>query len=556
MANLLDGVKADKDKPDGLSEDIVLEWSAQLASALKFIHSLSILHRDLKTKNIFITKGVAKLGDFGIAKVLDGTHDSSNTFAGTPFYMSPEALHREQYADKADVWSLGCIMYEMCTLKQAFVGATLMVVMCAILDGPLPTLPERFSNELQMLVAAMLARKPDERITAGEVLASKALKDYPKTKPPGFLRDGKDGHAKGERDEILSKIRGQATASRSGGGGGGGGGGSLAMSTLSTSGKLPPWILEHPEVFPGGIAPSDTVKTEGSSASASGAEGTGGSASASASGVSDGAETGGSVSGEDGGAESDSSEAYTTASESAGESDDQFEDAECSRRPSQTIVAAGNIGPDDGGGGGGGAARTAMPSYSQRATSSNESYLASMMLQNASISAKHGGNLDSETAAQAMSYFAAMQGGAGGAPPMEASGADEMILRRASGAAPSSDTDSGVANASGGGSPGSLRASRGSSVREFVERSGSLARSSSLPAKTSMMQQRRLSGVLLEAQDVLHLEVCEVTTTLPPFERGSLSLVLLLLLPPLLPPLHLHSSVFARAAKLTVNSTE
>merc|ERR1719272_54960 len=153
-------------------------------------------------------------------------------------------------------------MYEMCTLKQAFVGATLMVVMCAILDGPLPTLPKRFSNELQMLVAAMLARKPEERITAGEVLASKALKDYPKTKPPGFLKDNME--TKGEREEVLSKIRGQAMASRSGGGGGGGGS-AAGMSTLASStGKLPPWILDHPDVFPDGIAPTDTVKTDGS----------------------------------------------------------------------------------------------------------------------------------------------------------------------------------------------------------------------------------------------------------------------------------------------------
>ena len=62
-------------------------------------------------------------GDFGIARVLMGTTDEATTFAGTPYYMSPEALQGIGYNDKSDVWALGCILYEMCTLKHAFDGA-------------------------------------------------------------------------------------------------------------------------------------------------------------------------------------------------------------------------------------------------------------------------------------------------------------------------------------------------------------------------------------------------------------------------------------------------
>ena len=489
LAHFLDKLREAPDK-DMMSEELVLEWSAQLASALKFIHSLNILHRDLKTKNIFITKGVAKLGDFGIAKVLDGTHDHSNTFAGTPFYMSPEALGKTQYADKADVWSLGCIIFEMSTLKQAFVGATLMVVMCAILDGPLPQLPEKYNQQLRMLVASMLVRNPTERLSAGEVLLSPALEGFPKTRVRDLTLDsapriGKKQEINREREEVLSKIRGQQdrhSASR-GKGGGGGGGAANGSSLASSTEKLPPWILEHPEVFPDGKAPTETVlsrKSDGGGSTGSGSNASGGGSS-------------GRVSGEEGGSESDGSDAYTTASESAGESDDEFEDAESYRRPSQTIVAADGVGHDGGGDDGGGAGLAVVRQVS------DESYLASMMLQNAAVSARHGGNLDSETAAQAMSYFAAMQGSAA-APNAAAdvSSADELIMRRASGidaASISGEGDFAAATAAGGSS--SLRSSMGG-ARASLSNSG-------IPSKAAL-QSRRLSGVLLEAQEVLQLE--------------------------------------------------
>ena len=77
-------------KNQNFTEMHVLDWLAQLAMALHYLHEKKILHRDLKTQNIFIRNGRLVFGDFGIAKVLDSTRDLANTCIGTPYYMSPE----------------------------------------------------------------------------------------------------------------------------------------------------------------------------------------------------------------------------------------------------------------------------------------------------------------------------------------------------------------------------------------------------------------------------------------------------------------------------------
>lgn len=76
------------------------------------------MHRDIKTQNIFInSNGTLKLGDFGISRVLDNTNDAANTMVGTPYYMAPEVCESKPYTFKSDVWALGCVLYELSTLK-------------------------------------------------------------------------------------------------------------------------------------------------------------------------------------------------------------------------------------------------------------------------------------------------------------------------------------------------------------------------------------------------------------------------------------------------------
>ena len=73
-------------------------------------------------RNIFLKNNLIKLGDFGISRILKGTSDLATTFTGTPYYMSPEVLKHDGYNAKSDVWSLGVVLYELCTLQHAFQG--------------------------------------------------------------------------------------------------------------------------------------------------------------------------------------------------------------------------------------------------------------------------------------------------------------------------------------------------------------------------------------------------------------------------------------------------
>ena len=79
------------------------------------------MHRDLKTLNIFLTKdNKIKIGDLGVAKILDNIENFATSKVGTPYYLSPEVCEDRPYNNKSDIWSLGCILYELCTLKHPF----------------------------------------------------------------------------------------------------------------------------------------------------------------------------------------------------------------------------------------------------------------------------------------------------------------------------------------------------------------------------------------------------------------------------------------------------
>ena len=107
--DLQDKIKAQKGKY--FTESQILDWFTQLCLAIKHIHDRKILHRDLKTQNIFVTKnGIVKLGDFGIAKCLNLTLDKAKTVVGTPYYLSPEIVQNKPYNFKSDIWSLGIIL--------------------------------------------------------------------------------------------------------------------------------------------------------------------------------------------------------------------------------------------------------------------------------------------------------------------------------------------------------------------------------------------------------------------------------------------------------------
>lgn len=131
---------------------------------MKHIHDRKILHRDLKTQNIFLTsKGEIKIGDFGIARVLQHTYDCAQTAIGTPYYLSPEICQEKPYNQKSDIWSLGCIFYEMVTLKHAFDANSMKALVIKILRGNYPPIPNCYSTELKSLIDELLQKDPHRR---------------------------------------------------------------------------------------------------------------------------------------------------------------------------------------------------------------------------------------------------------------------------------------------------------------------------------------------------------------------------------------------------------
>ena len=132
-----------------------------MALGLHYMHASRVLHRDLKTQNIFLLgNGRLVLGDLGVSKVLEGTMDFAQTSVGTPYYMSPEIFKNKPYNHKSDIWALGCVLYEMTTLSHAFDANSLNGLACKIIKGRYPPIASRYSRHLRELVGAMLSTSP------------------------------------------------------------------------------------------------------------------------------------------------------------------------------------------------------------------------------------------------------------------------------------------------------------------------------------------------------------------------------------------------------------
>ncbi|KAG5504968.1 hypothetical protein JKF63_04415 [Porcisia hertigi] len=158
-------------------EDEVLVIFAQLALAIRYLHDRRIMHRDLKTPNVLLTcSGLIKLGDFGFSRQYQESvsGEVGNTFCGTPYYLAPELWQRQSYSRKADIWSLGVIIYELLALKKPFLATNLSELMEMVTRqgsfDPLPT--GRYSPEMILLVNRMLKVDPSERPSINEILAS------------------------------------------------------------------------------------------------------------------------------------------------------------------------------------------------------------------------------------------------------------------------------------------------------------------------------------------------------------------------------------------------
>eukprot|EP00727_Mastigamoeba_balamuthi_P011236 m51a1_g6735 putative protein serine threonine kinase (592) ;mRNA; f:212566-215004 len=144
------------------------------------------------TSNIFLSGDYeeAKIGDFGIAKILTDSHRFASTAIGTPYYLSPEICEERPYDAKSDVWALGCVLYELATFRHAFEGTSLPSLVMKITRSEYRPVSSVYSSALRGLVAAMLSRDPRARPSVAEVIhildVSPALlsEDAPARPPP------------------------------------------------------------------------------------------------------------------------------------------------------------------------------------------------------------------------------------------------------------------------------------------------------------------------------------------------------------------------------------
>ncbi|CAH6787116.1 Nek5 [Phodopus roborovskii] len=154
------------------SEDQILCWFVQISLGLKHIHDSKILHRDIKSQNIFLSKDglVAKLGDFGTARTLNNSMELAQTCVGTPYYLSPEICQNRPYNNKTDIWSLGCVLYELCTLKHPFESNDLHHLVLKICQARVAPIPPHFSLDLQSLIPQLFKVCPQDRPSINSLL--------------------------------------------------------------------------------------------------------------------------------------------------------------------------------------------------------------------------------------------------------------------------------------------------------------------------------------------------------------------------------------------------
>lgn len=181
LSDLIDSYKK-INKP--IEDEKIVNIFSQITEGLDYLHSKKILHRDLKTMNVLICKdGKVKLSDLGVAKFTGNS--LASTIVGTPYYLSPEMCEEKPYNQKTDIWSLGCILYELLSLKKPFDSNSHLGLIMKIAKGKYESIhnigESKKRKELISLVNHLLVKNPVLRHNTCEILK---ILDSIRTKVP------------------------------------------------------------------------------------------------------------------------------------------------------------------------------------------------------------------------------------------------------------------------------------------------------------------------------------------------------------------------------------
>ena len=203
--DLNDYIEKQKKTKHLLHENVIWTFFIKITLGLADIHRLKILHRDLKSLNIFLKReNDVRVGDLGVAKVLNHTF-FAKTFIGTPYYLSPEICEDKPYNDKSDVWALGCILYELCTYHHPFVARSQGGLILKILNENPKPINDYYSKELQKLITILFNKDYQKRPSCEDILKMNYVIE--KAKKLGIFDDIKHSFPDIESSSVNDKIK-------------------------------------------------------------------------------------------------------------------------------------------------------------------------------------------------------------------------------------------------------------------------------------------------------------------------------------------------------------
>ena len=175
-------IKEHKSQKKLIEKEKIFDLILDICEGLREIHSKNLIHRDLKPDNLFMTKdSKVKIGDFGIAKQLNNPEEYAKTCFGSLLYMAPEMARNYQYNNKIDIWSLGCIIHELCTLDYCFPNQYF------IFTGEYKRINQNvYGEDLQNLIDLLLSQDYHQRPSAEEIINFIKNKNIPKVNRSNF----------------------------------------------------------------------------------------------------------------------------------------------------------------------------------------------------------------------------------------------------------------------------------------------------------------------------------------------------------------------------------